>query len=647
MTWSSSNAAVATVYNTGFGDRRVAGRGHDHRDERREDGNGRDRGHVSSRREHRGRAHERHRHRWADLAAHRDSQGRERQRDLGCARHLDRRQTRRGDRRVHRTRGRASRGHRHRYGDERLRARRRAGYRHAAARECRGRVAEHGGAARHTAATAHRTVTDASGNTIPGQTITWESSNSLVAAVGTTGLVIAIAPGTATIPRPAARVHGTAGVTVSLVPARRVTLTPDALSFTQGDQGTQLAVALLDSAGGALDQSGRTIAWSSNKTGVASVNGSGFVTPGGPGQAVITATLVGTGLSATATVTVTPVPVASVSVTPAPERSSSGNSCSSQPPRSDADGNPLSGRAITWDGSDDNVATVSSNGRVTALSAGTMTVSATSEGKTGTATIVVNAVPVASVVLSPTTQSVVVGQNTTAFTAVTKAANGNVLNGRKVTFSSDNTAVATIDAATGVATGVSAGTAQITATSEGITSNAATLTVNLPPVGSVTVDPPSQTITDGGTAAFSAALEDAQHHPLTGRTVTWDSSDHSVATIDNTGLATSTGPGTSTITATSEGKKGMASLQVDPAPVTSVVVTPPFDTTNVGSTVQLAASIQGGDAGHRPPVTWSSADNGIAMVDDHGRVRGVGPGDVAITATAQGKSGSALVTVLP
>ena len=98
-----------------------------------------------------------------------------------------------------------------------------------------------------------------------------------------------------------------------------MTLTPDALSFTQGDQGTQLAVALLDSAGGALDQSGRTIAWSSNKTGVASVNGSGFVTPGGPGQAVITATLVGTGLSATATVTVTPVPVASVSVTPAPD----------------------------------------------------------------------------------------------------------------------------------------------------------------------------------------------------------------------------------------------------------------------------------------------------------------------------------------
>ena len=491
------------------------------------------------------------------------------------------------------------------------------------------------------------TVTDASGNPIPGQTITWESSNSAVAAVGTTGLVIGVAPGTATITATSGSVHGTAGVTVSLVPARRVTLTPDALSFTQGDDGTQLAVALLDSAGGTLSQTGRPISWSSNNGGVASVNGSGFVTPGNPGQAVITATLTGTGLFATATVTVTPVPVASVSVTPSPDTLVVLQQLQLTATPQDASGSPLTGRAITWDGSDDNIATVSSNGRVTARSPGTMTVSATSGGKTGTATIVVVDVPVASIELSPTSQSVVVGQNTPAFTAVTKDAAGHVLTGRTVTFGSDNTAVATIDATSGVATGVSAGTAQITATSEGITSNAATLTVNLPPVGSVTIDPPNQTITDGGTAAFAAKLEDAQHNELTGRTVTWDSSDHSVATIDNTGNATSTGPGTTPITAMSEGKKGMASLHVDPAPVTSVAVTPPFDTTNVGSTVQLSASIQGGDPRHSPPIAWSSADNGIATVDDHGRVRGVGPGDVAITATAQGQSGSALVTVLP
>src|SRR2546423_10690789 len=104
------------------------------------------------------------------------------------------------------------------------------------------------------------------------------------------------------------------------------------------------------------------------------------------------------------------------------------------------------------------MATVSCNGLVTGLSPGTMTVSASSEGKTGTATIVVIPVPVASIDISPNTQSVVVGQTTPAFTAVTKDSKGHVLTGRTVTFGSDNTAVATIDGSSGIATGVAPGT---------------------------------------------------------------------------------------------------------------------------------------------------------------------------------------------
>jgi len=181
--------------------------------------------------------------------------------------------------------------------------------------------------------------------------------------------------------------------------------------------------------------------------------------------------------------------------------------------------------------------------------------------------------------------------------------------------------------------------------SEGTTSNAATLTVNPAPVSTVAVSPASQTITDGESATFTATLQDANGNTLTDRTVNWKSSNNMVATIDNTGTATSTGPGTATITATSEGKSGTASLQVDPAPVT-VAVTPAFDTTTVGAKVQLAASVQGG-VGPAGPVTWSSADVGIATVDDKGLVTGVAAGDVSITATAKGEMGSALVTVLP
>jgi len=208
--------------------------------------------------------------------------------------------------------------------------------------------------------------------------------------------------------------------------------------------------------------------------------------------------------------------------------------------------------------------------------------------------------------------------------------------------------VATIDANTGVATGVAPGTASITATSEGVTSNAATLTVNPPPVGSVIVNPPNQTITDGNTATFTATLKDAGGDTLTGRVVTWSSSDPTVATIDNSGTATTTGPGSTTITATSEGKSGTASLQVDPVPVTSVAVTPPAPVITVGATVQLAASIvESTGSGHKHTVMWDSSDVNTASVDNNGLVTGIGPGIATITASTQGTSGSALVTVLP
>jgi len=375
------------------------------------------------------------------------------------------------------------------------------------------------------------TVTDAGGNTIPGQTVTWASSNTGVATVNSAGLVSAVAPGTATITGTSGSVSGVSNVTVSLVPVRRVTVDPDALSFTVGDAPAQLTVTLLDSAGGTLSPAGHPVTFSSNNTGVASVSGTGLVTPVAPGQAVITVTQTGSGLTATATVTVIRVPVASVTIAPSLDTLIVGQAVQLAATTLDGSGNTLTGRTIVWDGSDDNVASVSSTGRVAALAPGTLTVTATSEGKTGTATIVVLAVPVASVVISPTSASVLVGSNTAPFTAVAKDGSGNILNGRVITFASSNTAVATVDPTTGVATGVAPGTTTITATSEGKTSNNATLTVSAIPVASVTISPLTATVVAGSqTSAFTAVTKDGSGNVLTGRTVTFSSTAPGVAT---------------------------------------------------------------------------------------------------------------------
>ena len=496
------------------------------------------------------------------------------------------------------------------------------------------------------------TVTDAAGHPLSGQTVTWQSNNTGVATVSASGVVSALLPGSAIITGTSGTVSGEAHVTVSLVPVRRVTLTPDALTFTQGDAGTQLVVGLLDSIGGALLPAGHPVTFSSNNTGVANVSGTGFVTPGGSGQAVITVTVTSTGISTTATVSVTPVPVASVVVTPTPDTLVPQQAVQLTAKTLDASGNTLTGRTVVWDGSDDNIALVSSTGRVVGEAAGTMTVTATSEGKTGTATIVVT-IPVATVEISPTTQSVNVGEQTPAFTAVTKDGSGNVLTGRIVTFSSSDASVATIDAATGVATGVAAGTATITATSEGKTSTGATLTVNPAPVGSITISPTSQSVMEGATTpAFTAETKDGGGHVVTGRTITFNSSNPAVATINsNSGVATGVSPGTSSITASSEGKTSTAAtLTVTEIPVNNVVVTPPSQSVDVGSTVNFVATPR--DASNNPlsgrTIVYSSSDPTIATINSGtGVATGVAPGSVTIGAISEGKTGTASLTVNP
>src|SRR5437762_2791312 len=185
------------------------------------------------------------------------------------------------------------------------------------------------------------------------------------------------------------------------------------------------------------------------------------------GAFTVTATSHPGNVSTAASVTVTgcPLPVASVTVSPATATVQVGQTMQLAAAPKDANGNSLSGRMITWASGSTAVATVSASGFVTGVAAGSVTITATSEGQSGTATITVSTVPVASVTVSPSTASVQVGQ-TVQLTATSKDASGNPLSGRPVSWGSSNTAVATVSAG-GLVTGVTAGAATITATSEG------------------------------------------------------------------------------------------------------------------------------------------------------------------------------------
>jgi uncharacterized protein YjdB len=487
-------------------------------------------------------------------------------------------------------------------------------------------------------------VTDAGGHTISGAPVTWSSSNSAVAAVGTTGLVIAVLPGTATITATSGSVSGTASITVSLVPVRKVSVTPDALSMIVGDV-QQLTVTLQDSANNVLSPTGHSVLWSSSSVGVATVTAVGLLSAIAPGAALISAKV--DALIGTASVTVAQVPVETVTVTPELDTLILGGAVQLAAVEKDADGNPLSGRSVSWASSDETVAIVTSAGRVVSQAAGSATITATSEGKLGAATIVVIPVPVATVAVSPSTQSVDVGSSTPAFTAVTKDGSGNVLTGRPVVWTSSDPNTATIDSTSGIATGVASGTVTITATSEGKTGTA-TLTVNPVAVGSITVTPPSQSIVEGTSTTTPFTATDSNDHLITGRGLTWASSDNTIATIDNGGKAHGLSPGAVTITAASGGMSGTASLVVTPVPVATVAIDQHQPTVLVASTVQLTATTR--DAGNHVltgrVITWGSSDETLATVDNTGLVTGVAPGLPTITATSEGQSGTVVVSVV-
>jgi hypothetical protein len=177
----------------------------------------------------------------------------------------------------------------------------------------------------------------------------------------------------------------------------------------------------------------------------------------------------------------------------------------------DAAGNELTGRTITWESASTGVASVSATGAVVAVGAGSVLITATSEGKSGSAMLTVNLASVASVTVSLATPRVGVG-GLSQGGAVLRDASGNVLSGRVVAWTSSNPAVATVLATGGLVTGVGLGTSTITAKSEGL-SGTATITVTaMYPVTAISqtavpsaavTQPPGVKVTDGSGSPLS------------------------------------------------------------------------------------------------------------------------------------------------
>ena len=281
-----------------------------------------------------------------------------------------------------------------------------------------------------------------------------------MATVNSNGLVTAVGVGTVSITATSETKSGSASLTVSVVPVETVAVTLAPSSIYIG-QTTQASAVTKDASGNTLV--GRTIAWTSSSSSVATVNSNGLVTAVGVGTVSITAT--SETKSGSAPLTVSVVPVETVAVTLASSSIYVGQTTQASAVTKDASGNTLAGRTIAWTSSSSSVATVNSNGLVTAVGVGTVSITATSETKSGSASLTVSVVPVETVAVTLASSSIYVGQSTQA-SAILKDASGNTLVGRTIAWTSSSSSVATVNS-NGLVTAVGFGSASVVASSDG------------------------------------------------------------------------------------------------------------------------------------------------------------------------------------
>ena len=309
----------------------------------------------------------------------------------------------------------------------------------------------------------------------------------------------------------------------------------------------------------------------------------------------------------------------------------------------DQNGQTMAGATVIWESSSTAVVAVDGSGLATAVDNGTATISATAGGVSGTAAVTV-AQEVGAVAVSPAADTLVAG-DTLRLAAEATDANGHVVAGSEFTWESSDTAVATVDAS-GLATGVGAGEADVTATASGITGRAV-LAVLDPAPAAITVTPDTVALTAlGQTAQLTVEVRDQMGRVMEGIPVSWSSTDTTVAAVDSAGLVTAIGSGAAAIAAAAGEISGAAVVTVMQS-AGLVVVSPAADTIAPGDTLRLAAESfdENGNAIAGAEFAWSSSDRSVATVDTSGLVRGVAEGTATITAAVGDVSGTSEIAI--
>ena len=476
---------------------------------------------------------------------------------------------------------------------------------------------------------------------------TWTSSNTSVATVSKTGLVTALKDGSTTIKATVGNVSSTYDIAVKEVKLTGIKMEEKALIHKGDTKALTVECTPTDTT------DDKTVAWSSSDSTVASVDNNGIVTAVKPGSAVITAKV--GNYQATCAVTVD-APLKEI----VPEKAiidmvkkQTANIAYSVVPADTTDS-----KVVTFTSSDETVATVNSDGKVTAKKAGKATVTITgANGIKATVTVNVSEIPVNEVVLSAQDEIIEAGAKK-AITATLKPEN-NTDDDQDVTWTTSDEKIAKVvvdneDSHKATIEGVAAGSAVITATAANGTK--AECTVKVPKhITSVTL-PETVELTRGASTTLNVTITPADTDDDT--EVTWKSSDSDVVKVDEkTGMVYAVKAGKADVTATT---KAVDNATAKPFTATTTVTVKENNMTdeigkklafdefddlligqkdNANNYFNLSDLIKENNITDNINVEFASSDKAVATIDNDGNVFGLKAGKTIITATVTAIAG--------
>ncbi|MBN3551538.1 Ig-like domain-containing protein [Vibrio neptunius] len=470
--------------------------------------------------------------------------------------------------------------------------------------------------------------------------VTWASEETTIATVTSEGILLGVEVGRTTVnAMKEGIISNTVDVNVTNAVMTSILVTPSSVSLAIG-QTQPLVTTAIYSDGSSTDISG-SVTWRSTDTTTATVTQTGTLLGVQVGTTNITATIEGIS-SNTVTVEVTDAVITSLNVTPASISLAKGQTQTLVATATFSDGTSSDlSDSVSWQPVNTAIATVTPKGTLRGIEVGNTTVTATiNHISSNTVNVEVTDAVITSLDVTPASVSIAKGQTQTLIAMATYSDGSNVDTSDSVTWASDQTTIAPVTP-DGMLMGNQVGSADVTATIDGISSNRVSVEITNAVITSLDVTPTSVAIAKGQTKSLvaMATYSDGSYVDITD-SVTWLPAEPNIANVTPQGLLSSHEVGSTSVSAVKdEVTSNQVIVDVTSAIVTSIELTPnpAFVVKDLSRPLVATATYSDGSASNvSTSVTWTSIDTDVATVAPLGQLTGIEVGQTTVSAFKDG-----------